>query len=333
MPNKTIKPKETSSLASHNVEIIGQHYGLRDVFNLVKAVAPTGSAVLLQGETGTGKELIAAAIHQHSGRASKEMVKVNCAALSPQLIESELFGHEKGSFTGAIEKRVGKFEAANESTILLDEIGEMSAPLQVKLLRVLQEQEIERIGGNTTIKINVRIIAATNQDLSNAVSEGRFRADLFYRLNVFPISILPLRERKQDIPLLVSYFLALHAYKTKEPVKQLSQAKLKQLMQYSWPGNVRELEHVIERSILVSSGNKIKEILLPSLNKQIFSTTGFNGPLRSLRQYEKDYIIHVLEVCNGKIRGKGAAAEILKIPPTTLHSKIKKLGIVRSIVE
>ncbi len=318
---------------SHNYsEIIGESPAIKKVFQLVKLVASSESTVLLLGETGTGKELIARAIHNSSPRKNKLMIKINCAALPPNLIESELFGHEKGSFTGAIERRIGKFELAHHGTLFLDEIGEMPLELQVKLLRTLQEKEIERVGGKTTIKTDVRIIAATNRDLEKLVEEGKFRIDLYYRLHIFPIQLPPLRERREDIPLLVNHFIFRFAKKSGLKIKYLNNQALQELMQYHWPGNIRELEHLIERSILLSPGEVITEIHLPIQKQQ----TAANNPasaeetiLRTIDENERDHILKVLKYCKGRISGAKGAAEILGIPPSTLNSRMKRLGIKR----
>lgn len=308
-------------------KIIGKSHLLLNVFDEVMQVAPMDTSVLIQGESGTGKESIADAIHQLSPRKAKPFIKINCATLPSTLIESELFGHEKGSFTGAHEKRIGKFEQANEGTIFLDEIGEMSLDMQVKLLRVLQEQEIERIGGKAPIKINVRIVAATNRNLEKEVGEGRFRLDLYYRLNVFPITLPPLRERKKDILLLTDHFINHFNRKAGKKITGVSPKVHQLLLNYTWPGNIRELQHLIERSVLMTKGNIIEEISIPD----IFRTSITNSPEKnlpkSIHENEKEYILSVLKKSNGKIWGSGGAAELLKIPPTTLASKMKKLGI------
>jgi formate hydrogenlyase transcriptional activator len=278
------------------------------------------------GETGTGKELIANAIHSSSPRREKLMIKLNCAALPSHLVESELFGHEKGSFTGAFERRTGKFELAHNGTLFLDEIGEMSLDVQVKLLRALQEKEIERIGGKSVIKTNVRVIAASNRDLKKEVDEGRFRRDLFYRLNVFPITLPPLRERREDIPMLASHFINKFSQKTGQKIKTISSEALKKLILYDWPGNVRELEHIIERSALMTSGSIITEIQLQQDDNNLSALLPGTS-LQSLKENERAHILAVLKRTNGKIGGTGGAAEVLKIPSTTLHSKMKKLGI------
>jgi formate hydrogenlyase transcriptional activator len=306
-------------------QIIGSNSGLRHVFQLVSIVAASSSTVLLLGETGTGKELITTAIHNTSPRRKNLMVKLNCAAMPAHLVESELFGHEKGSFTGAMEKRIGKFELANKGTLFLDEISEIPLEIQGKLLRAIQEKEIERVGGNTVIKTDVRIIAASNRDLKNDVESGKFRSDLFYRLNVFPITLPPLRERMEDIPILVSFFMHKYAQKTGKKIRSISTAVINNLMCYDWPGNVRELEHVIERSVLMTSGDEITEIALPQIAKNKDSSDQERP--NSLKENERAYILSILKKTNGRIRGAEGAAEILKIPPTTLHSKIKKLGL------
>lgn len=308
-------------------DIIGNGLEMQKVFHQLSQVAFANSTVLLLGETGTGKELVARAIHNSSPRKDKLMVKVNCTALPANLIESELFGHERGSFTGAVERRIGKFELANHGTLFLDEIGEMPIDLQVKLLRAIQEKEIERVGGKTTIKTDVRIIAATNRDLQKEVEEGRFRRDLYYRLNVFPITLPPLRERKEDIPVLVSHFIGKYAKTTGKKITDISGKAIKDLQAYSWPGNVRELEHLIERSILTTNGNMIKEIHLPINKKDALKNAAAADYLKTHEENERDYIINVLNKCKGKIFGTGGAAEILNLNVSTLNSKIKKLGI------
>lgn len=311
-------------------EIIGASDALEHVFKLVSKVSPSDSSVLILGETGTGKELIARAIHNNSPRKAKPMVKVNCAALPANLIESELFGHEKGSFTGATERRLGKFELANKGTLFLDEIGEMPIDLQVKLLRALQEKEIERVGGKETIKVDVRIIAATNRNLEKEISEGRFRNDLFYRLNIFPISLPPLRDRKQDIEPLALHFIKYFNKNCGKNIDSISTKAVETLMMYDWPGNVRELEHLIERSVLMNKGSVLTEILLPSPLEQLTVKAQFEEfTLRTIDENEKDYILKVLRYCRGRIAGNGGAAQILGVPPTTLNSKIKRLGIKR----
>ncbi|HKG07473.1 MAG TPA: sigma 54-interacting transcriptional regulator [Pedobacter sp.] len=310
-------------------EIIGNGKGMQDVFGLLSKVAETGTTVLILGETGTGKELIARAVHNASPRKNKLMIKLNCAAMPAHLIESELFGHERGAFTGAVDKRIGKFELANHSTIFLDEIGEMPLEAQVKLLRVLQEKEMERVGGTATIKLDVRVIAATNRNLEEEVAAGRFRADLYYRLNVFPIGLPPLRERVEDIEALTGFFLAKYGKNAGKKYVRISPKALEQLQAYLWPGNVRELEHLIERSVLLATNNLIREVYLP---KKAGGGHALPDPPadQSLEEMERNYIVRVLQRCNGKISGSGGAADILAIPGNTLHSKMKKLQIIKA---
>ncbi|MDN3548886.1 sigma-54-dependent Fis family transcriptional regulator [Mucilaginibacter aquaedulcis] len=313
---------------THNyIELIGMSSSMHEVFRLISQVSETQSSVLLLGETGTGKELIARAIHNNSQRKNKVMVKVNCATLPSNLIESELFGHERGSFTGATDRRIGKFELANNSTIFLDEIGEMPLDLQAKLLRALQEKEIERVGGRSVIKTDVRVIAATNRDLTKEVQLGNFRSDLFFRLNIFPITIPPLRERIDDIPLLAVHFLEKHNKKSNKKVIGFSTSAMKELMSYSWPGNVRELEHLIERTILMASQPVINHLHLPVARAEVSGGNNFPGAFKTIDEVERDHIMAVLKSCRGKVGGLGGAAEILKLPVTTVHSKMKRLGI------
>lgn len=325
---KTYLQEEVLHKYNHS-EIIGQSHSLKGVFHLIDHVASSDSTVLILGETGTGKELIARALHNASPRHKELMVKINCAALPPTLAESELFGHEKGSFTGATERRIGKFELAHNGTLFLDEIGELSLDLQVKLLRALQEKEIERIGGKTVIKTNVRIVAATNRNLLKEVEKGNFRSDLYYRINVFPISIPPLRERIDDIPYLVSHFIARISKKTGRQVNAISKSAVNKLMAYTWPGNIRELEHLIERSILLNQGNILKDIHLPKIDGTESVVNGTEQKIKTIHENERDHILSILKRCNGKISGIGGAAEVLNIPATTLNSKIKKFNIKR----
>jgi len=311
-------------------DIIGNGPEMQKVFHQLSQVSFADSTVLILGETGTGKELVARAIHNSSPRREKLMVKVNCAAMPANLIESELFGHERGSFTGATERRIGKFELANHGTLFLDEIGEMPAELQVKLLRAIQEREIERVGGKSTIKVDVRIITATNRDLQTEVDEGRFRRDLYYRLNVFPIMLPSLRERKKDIPVLVSHFINKYSKNTGKIIKNVSSKVMKELMAYNWPGNVRELEHLIERTLLTTNSKIIKEVHLPLHNTLELKTALKDEYLKTHEENERDHIIRVLNKCNGKIYGPGGAADILNLRVSTLNSKIKKLGIKKN---
>ena len=312
--------------------ITGKSPLLLNVLDHISQVAPTDTSVLILGESGTGKERIADCIHNLSARKNKPFVKVNCATLPANLIESELFGHEKGSFTGAIDKRIGKFEKADKGTIFLDEVGEMPVELQVKLLRVLQEREIEPIGSKAPVKIDVRIIAATNRNLEKEVAEGRFRLDLYYRLNVFPVTLPALRERKEDIPALAYHFINHYNHKAGKKVSGLSNTALKNMLSYNWPGNIRELEHLIERNVLLAKGAKIEEILLPIIQRNISPDVEM-ARIKTIHENERDYIISVLKKCNGRIWGAGAAAEVLNIPPSTLKSKMKKLGIKKEYIE
>jgi len=321
--------KEEIQTTQNYGDIIGESPAIKKIFKLVSQVAMSDSTVLILGETGTGKELIARAIHNNSSRKNKLMVKVNCAALPPGLIESELFGHERGSFTGATEQRLGKFELANNSTLFLDEIGEMPIDLQVKLLRVLQEREIERVGGSKTIKVDVRIVAATNRDVEKEVAEGRFRRDLYYRLNIFPISLPPLRERKEDIPLLAAYFVRRFAKKADRQITTFSNMAMQHMVQYNWPGNIRELEHIIERCVLLSSGDAIKLADLPSSKRTSVNPEPVETPLKTIDENERDHILRILKFCGGKLAGNSGAAQILGVPAGTLYSKMKRLGIKR----
>jgi formate hydrogenlyase transcriptional activator len=309
-------------------EIIGKSQCMRNVYNHIAQVAKSSSTVLLMGETGTGKELIASAIHMKSSYSDKLMVKVNCAAMPANLIESELFGHERGSFTGATERRIGKFELANNGTLFLDEIGEMPPELQVKLLRAIQEREIERVGGRQTIKVNVRIIAATNRELEKEIDAGHFRSDLYYRLNVYPINLPPLRERKEDILDLATAFLERYSRNNGKDITSISLKVQQELLNYHWPGNIRELEHLIERSVLMTNGPSLTEIFLP---KKDFhkKNAGDEFSFKTIEENERDHIIKTLRKCDGKLSGNGGAAEFLGVPVSTLSSKLVKLGITK----
>ena len=308
--------------------IVGKTPQMRNIFDSIGLVAPFDTSVLILGESGTGKEGIANAIHNLSLRRDKEFIKVNCSSLPHNLIESELFGHEKGAFTGAIEKRIGKFEKANGGTIFLDEIGDMPADMQVKLLRILQEKEFERIGSNTTLKIDVRIIAATNRDLEKEIEEGRFRLDLFYRLHVFPINLPPLRERKEDIPLLVQHFIKIFSEKARKSISGINDPQMKKLMEYSWPGNIRELQNLLERTILLAKHNFIDEIWLPEV-KHKNNLPECLSKVKTIDEMQRDHVLSVLKQCNERISGPGGAAELLNLPPSTLNARMKKLGIQR----
>ena len=308
--------------------IVGQTHRMQEIFDSIGQVAPFDTTVLILGESGTGKEGIANAIHHLSQRRDKEFVKVNCSSLPHNLIESELFGHEKGAFTGAIEKRIGKFEKANGGTIFLDEIGDMPADMQVKLLRVLQEKEFERIGSNTTLKTDVRIIAATNRDLEKETEEGRFRLDLFYRLHVFPIHLPPLRERNQDIPLLVEHFIKIFSEKARKSILGINDPQMKKLMEYAWPGNIRELQNILERAVLLAKQHFIDEIWLPEVKHKHHLQEPVSK-VKTIDEMQRDHVLSVLKQCNERISGSGGAAEVLNLPPSTLTARMKKLGIQR----
>ena len=319
--------------------IIGNSVALLNVLDAVSQVAPLDTSVLILGESGTGKERIADCIHQGSVRKTKPFVKVNCAALPATLIESELFGHEKGSFTGALDKRTGKFELAEGGTIFLDEIGEMPLEMQVKLLRVLQEKEIERIGGRQTIKVNVRIIAATNRNLEKEVAEGKFRLDLYYRLNVFPIMLPSLRERKEDLAQLSDFFASRCFSRFNKSYQGISTQMMQQMEAYDWPGNIRELENIIEQAVIMNDGQSALMLKRPLPGRNIMHTSpgkneNTSHSIRSLddikniqKQTEIDYLSSILHKTKGRIRGKGGAAELLNQKPTTLESRLAKLGI------
>lgn len=309
--------------------IIGQSPLLLKVFDYITQVASSDTTVLIMGESGTGKERIAESIHFLSPRKKEAIVKLNCATLPVNLIESELFGHDKGAFTGATERRIGKVEQANNGTLFLDEIGEMSLEMQAKLLRVLQEKEVERLGGTAPVKVNVRIITATNRNLEKEVAEGRFRLDLYYRINVFPIELPPLRDRKEDIVLLVEHFINQYNKKNGKAVSHVSEVVLTKLLAYHWPGNIRELENIIERSVLLSRTTVLEDIPLPVTERSEDEIKSKDWYIKTIEENEREHILSVLNKCMGRIRGTGGAAELLGVPPTTLASKIKKLGIKR----
>jgi len=312
--------KEEIALKNKHEIIIGQSSALISAIKNAEQVAKTSSTVIIFGETGTGKDLLAQLIHQLSSRKNLPMVRVNCAALPSHLIESELFGHEKGAFTGAFSSRVGRFEIANNSTIFLDEIGELPLNVQAKLLRILQDGQFERVGSSKTIKVDVRIIAATNRDLGRAIKEGTFREDLFYRLNIFPVLMPPLRERPEDIPLLVQTFVKEFEKSMGKTVKSISGRSMTLMQNYSWPGNVRELRNAVERAMILMKDNKLHITFNETVAEMI------DHPL-TLHELEKGYITDILKKTGGRIRGKGGAAEILGIKPNTLDFRIKKLGI------
>ena len=308
-------------------EIVGASPALQTVLSSIVKVAPTDSTVLITGETGTGKELIARAIHKHSQRSGQAFISVNCASIPSSLIASELFGHEKGAFTGAVQRRQGRFELAHSGTIFLDEVGDLPAEAQITLLRVLQERQFERVGGNRTLTTDVRVISATNRDLAAAIAAGTFRSDLFYRLNVFPIEIPPLRKRKEDIPMLVEYFVKRYAEKAGKQIRKIDKDTLELCQSYPWPGNIRELQNIVERSVILTSGDTfwIEKAWLASpepVRQELL------GPLPdALQNQEKEIIESALAESRGKVAGPQGAAAKLGIPRSTLDSKIKQLKI------
>jgi transcriptional regulator with GAF, ATPase, and Fis domain len=330
LQDENLSLRETVNQALMFEEIVGSSPALRAVLSSITKVAPTDSTVLISGESGTGKELIARAIHRRSRRSDQAFITVNCAAIPTSLIASELFGHEKGAFTGAMQQRRGRFELANGGTIFLDEIGEVPAETQLALLRVLQERQLERVGGSRAIPVDVRVIAATNRNLSTAIAAGTFRADLFYRLNVFPIDMPPLRERREDIPLLVEYFVKRFAEKMGKRIATIERRTLELCDDYVWPGNIRELQNIVERSMILCSGDTfaIEEAWLPAQHHVRAETS---APLpRSLEYQERQMIEAALAECSGKVAGAKGAAAKLGIPPSTLESKIKYLNIDKS---
>jgi len=306
-------------------EIVGESSGLKRVLKQVEDVAATDATVLILGETGTGKELIARAIHELSTRHDHAFVRLNCSAIPSGLLESELFGHEKGSFTGAIAKKVGRLELAHQGTFFLDEVGDLPLELQPKILRALQEKEFERVGGTRTIPVNVRLLAATNRDLAKMVNAGQFRSDLYYRLRVFPLTIPSLRERRDDIPLLVRYFLGIHSKRMGRHIETIPAETMEALVKWPWPGNVRELENFIERSVILSPGPALRAPLAEL--KAVEEAAGQTSS--SLEAAEREHILRVLRECHGMIGGDKGASERLGVKRTTLNSKLKKLGIRR----
>jgi transcriptional regulator with GAF, ATPase, and Fis domain len=309
--------------------VVGESTALRAVLRKVRKVAAVETTVLLTGETGTGKELIARAIHDGSPRKDRPLIKVNCGAIPRDLVESELFGHEKGSFTGAIQQRIGRFELADKGTLFMDEVGELALETQVKLLRVLQEREFERVGSARPMKVDVRLIAATNRDLPREVAEGRFRADLFYRLNVFPVRIPPLRERPEDIPLLVQHFLAQLQRKLAKPLRSVAPSSLEQMRRYPWPGNVRELQNVMERACVLARGPEVE--LPEALRAAPAGPSSAEAPIPTLADFERMQIRRALAAARGRVHGQSGAAAMLGVNPSTLRSRMQKLGITKQM--
>ncbi|MRG43789.1 response regulator [Chitinophaga sp. SYP-B3965] len=332
MPENVLVPKSIpASLPPEFSHLVGKSRKFMESLEQARLVGPMDTSVLITGESGTGKEVIAHSIHKFSARKNKPFIVVNCGTLPVNLIESELFGHEKGSFTGAITRRAGKFELADGGTIFLDEIGELPLELQVKFLRVLQEREIEPIGGKPQ-KINVRLLAATNKDLEDEVASGRFRIDLFYRLNVFPLLLPSLRERKEDIPFLADYFLKKYGAENGKSIPSLSKEAIEKLMAYHWPGNIRELENTIQRNVVLANGGVINSLEIPVSRLAPAQALNDKNRFKTMIENERDHILAVLESCNWKISGKGGAAEVLDINVNTLNSRIKKLGIEKEII-
>jgi DNA-binding NtrC family response regulator len=318
--------QQHGNIAQHNFDdIVGKSAGLKAVLEQVQVVAPTDSTVLINGETGTGKELVARAIHKISSRSNRAFVKLNCAAIPSGLLESELFGHEKGAFTGAVAQRIGRFELANGGTLFLDEVGDIPLELQPKLLRVLQEQEFERLGSTRTIRADVRLVAATNRDLVQLMEEKEFREDLYFRLNVFPIRVPPLRERAEDIPLLVRHYVCKYAQRMNKQIETIPEEIMAALCRYTWPGNVRELQNLIERAVILTSG---KVLRLQFSDLQPYAPTDSPAP-EALKDVEREHIMQILRETKGVIGGRRGAAVRLGLPRTTLMSKMDRLGILR----
>lgn len=305
--------------------VVGRSQAFEQVLTLARQAAPTGATVMVTGETGTGKEVLARAIHERSLRRDRAFVRLNCAALPAGLIESELFGHERGAFTGAEHQRVGRFELADGGTLFLDEVGEMPLEAQAKLLRVLQDGLVDRVGGANAIPVDVRVIAATNADLHRAIHQGRFRSDLYYRLNVFPIHMPPLRERPEDIPILARHFLQVHSQRLKRHCEDFDEASMERLVQYAWPGNVRELENIVERALILCH-ERLLRIDPAMVNVRVPTES---GPRRTLQDEERHHILQTLTLLDWRIEGPGGAAEQLGLAPSTLRSRMQKLAIRR----
>jgi formate hydrogenlyase transcriptional activator len=306
--------------------MVGESPAFQEVIRNIRVVAPTDATVLVQGETGTGKELIAQALHELSERSKQPFIKVNCAAIPATLLESELFGHEKGSFTGAFAQKLGRFEMAHKGTLFLDEIGELPLELQPKLLRAIQEQEVERVGGNRTIHVDIRLIAATNRNLKQMVEEGKFRSDLFYRLHVFPLNVPSLRERRGDIPLLTRYFIQKHAQRMGKDIETIPTSALEALTRYDWPGNIRELQNVLERAVILTHGASL-HVEMSELKAN--PDTLYRRHLEAPQASERDRIIRTLEEANGQVGGPNGAAARLGLKRTTLQSRMRKYMIAR----
>jgi two-component system response regulator AtoC len=334
---RALKSRETETENRELKQQVEKHYGLeniignsglmQEVFDTVRQIAPTRATVLIEGESGTGKELIAHAIHNLSNRNRSKFIAVHCAALSSNLLESELFGHEKGAFSGAISQRIGRLELAHMGTLFLDEIGDLPLELQPKLLRALQEKEIERLGGRRTIPVDVRLIAATNRNLTAMVKTGEFRSDLYYRLKVFPLTLPPLRARSSDIPLLVNYFVHKHARRMNRPITTIPKETMAALIAWPWPGNVRELENFIERAVILTPGSVLRA---PLAELERVEEQGGAPLIADFHTAEREHILRVIREAKGMIGGPGGAAERLGLKRTTLNSKLKKLGIERS---
>jgi formate hydrogenlyase transcriptional activator len=307
-------------MSDQKPNIIGSSAAVRDVLHKAGLVAPSDATVLIEGETGTGKEMIASAIHGLSSRFAGPLVKLNCAAIPTGLLESELFGHEQGAFTGALSRRIGRFELADEGTLFLDEVGDIPVELQPKLLRVLQEKEFQRLGSNRTLRSNVRIVAATNRNLARMVAEQRFRADLFYRLSVFPIAVPPLRDRREDVPLLIRYFMDEYAQRMNKRIEVIPQAAMDAMQRYSWPGNIRELQNFIARAVILTCGPALEAPLWEL--RQVDDRSASEAT--TLEEAERSHILRILEETDGVL---APAAELLGVPRTTLYYKVRRLGI------
>ncbi len=327
----TVASRDRQAMSSKGVidgfeDIVGASRALREVLDLVRIVAPTNSTALIEGETGTGKELIARAIHEHSSRRDRSFVRLNCAAIPLGLLESELFGHERGAFTGAVARKVGRFETADRGTLFLDEIGDIPLELQAKLLRVLQEGEFERLGSTQTQRVDVRLVAATNRDLADMVSKKQFRSDLYYRLNVFPIAVPPLRDRLQDIPLLVEHFVKTFSEQMGKQIREVPAEVMEALVSHSWPGNIRELQNFVERSVILSPGNVLRP---PLVNLKKAAETGSPEAI-TLEEAERNHIRKILEHTRWVVAGPSGAAARLGIKRSKLYFRMQKLGISRT---